>query len=212
MLLDTLLVVAILENIGLDAKGRKVTQYLNEQEAEERYKQAAATYIGYWILRHRQVFQGKSSSGSKLSVVRTVQRLSTSQIVEAVNAPRSLGSMLVRSLEKYKLEQRRWELETKVSSDPVLERLNALGTGILKLWRKINGTSEDVANATLTESFEFTEINLIAKDETTVPNTNIAQLQHQVNTLAASQHTLLLQNKQLEVKLDQILHALQKAT
>lgn len=141
-MLDTLLVVSILENIAVDARGREVMDYLHQQKIKARYRNAAARYITLWL--HYQFFGKRSTSSKKMAIRSSASSTPITQTMRASLRGHYTMSDIIRALEAFKHQQRSLQVTTSIVQDPIIDRLNSLQVGIIKLWSHLKGETHHV--------------------------------------------------------------------
>lgn len=121
--LDTLVVVAILENISLGEKGRLVLNFLQQQNARDRMENAAAAYIVHW-------WKWEAKRRAEASVPRR-----RSQLLRIIPLGQNLSDTpvdVIIAMKAFHHEKHRWKLLERRSEDKVLETLYSIQDGLLK--------------------------------------------------------------------------------
>lgn len=132
MLLDTLVVVAILENISLGQKGRVVLNFLEEQEARSRMEAAAVAYIvHWWRWKVKKCSEKRTASGNKRSRLSSIIPINTTNTSD-------VPIELVVAMESLHHERQRWKLLDRLSEDPVLQSIHSVDRNIAELWHHMN--------------------------------------------------------------------------
>ncbi|ETW07781.1 hypothetical protein, variant [Aphanomyces invadans] len=114
VVMNTLVVVAILDNITLDAKGRVALAYVHRTAAQDSIRRAAGAFIVSWV--RWQVVKYKSLDAANWSK----HRLHVAVALENMRTARYKKQITEQSL-----------------GDPVLDKLQSLDLGIMKIYHQI---------------------------------------------------------------------------
>ncbi|RHY27225.1 hypothetical protein DYB32_006930 [Aphanomyces invadans] len=123
--MNTLVVVAILDNITLDAKGRVALAYVHRTAAQDSIRRAAGAFIVSWV--RWQVVKYKSLDAANWSK----HRLHVAVALENMRTARYKKQITEQSL-----------------GDPVLDKLQSLDLGIMKIYHQITPKDSTINHTT----------------------------------------------------------------
>ncbi|KDO35446.1 hypothetical protein SPRG_00294 [Saprolegnia parasitica CBS 223.65] len=122
IVLNTLVVVAILDNISLDAKGKIALAFVYRAEAHDAIRAAAGAFIVTWL-------RWKRAQRTLLTAAEWRSHL--------LKVTRALDAMRIARYKKKLTEQS--------LGDPVLDKLQSLDAWILQIWAKLHMDGLDLA-------------------------------------------------------------------
>lgn len=128
-MLNTLVVVAILDNISLDAKGKIALAFIYRAEAEDAIRAAAGAFIVTWL-------RWKRAQRTLLTAAEWRSHL--------LKVTRALDAMRVARYKKKLTEQS--------LGDPVLDKLQSLDAWILQIWAKLHSDGLDLTKQVVPSS------------------------------------------------------------
>ncbi|OQR92995.1 hypothetical protein ACHHYP_03006 [Achlya hypogyna] len=115
IVLNTLVVVAILDNITLDSKGKVALAYVYRTKAHDALRTAAGTYIVTWV-------RWKQARYRLLTSIEWTQYL----------------LKVTRAMETMRRARYKKKLTDHSLGDPVLDKLQSLDAGVMKIWNKFH--------------------------------------------------------------------------
>ncbi|KAF0700269.1 Aste57867_9224 [Aphanomyces stellatus] len=115
VVMNTLVVVAILDNVTLDAKGKVALAYVHRNHAQENIRKAAGAFIVSWVRWHR-------AKAKPLDVFTWTK----------------LRLKVARTLEAMRIARYRKQITEQSLGDPILDKLESMDMGIMKIYHKVS--------------------------------------------------------------------------